>query len=150
MGSPLYFEDFKVGDEFVTLSRTVTEADIVAFAGLSGDYNQLHTDAEFAAGTIFGERIAHGLLGLAITGGLKQRLGIFDGTVMAFLGLTWDFVGPIRIGDTIHVRMVVAETRTTHKPDRGILVQDVELINQDGRTVQKGRHTVMMRCRPQQ
>jgi acyl dehydratase len=150
MGSPLYFEDFAVGDEFVTLSRTVTEADIVAFAGLSGDYNQLHTDAEFAAGTIFGERIAHGLLGLAITGGLKQRLGIFDGTVMAFLGLTWDFVGPIRIGDTIHVRMVVAETRTTHKPDRGILVQDVELINQDGRTVQKGRHTAMMRRRPQQ
>ncbi|HEX5463247.1 MAG TPA: MaoC/PaaZ C-terminal domain-containing protein [Burkholderiales bacterium] len=148
MGSPLYFEDFAVGDEFVTLSRTVTEADIVAFAGLSGDYNQLHTDAEFAKGTLFGERIAHGLLGLAISGGLKQRLGIFDGTVMAFLGLTWDFVGPIRIGDTVHARMIVAETRATHKPDRGILVQEVELINQDGSTVQKGRHTVMMQRRP--
>jgi acyl dehydratase len=148
MGSPLYFEDFAVGDEFVTLSRTVTEADIVAFAGLSGDYNQLHTDAEFAKDTLFGERIAHGLLGLAITGGLKQRLGIFDGTVMAFLGLTWDFVGPIRIGDTVHARMIVAETRATHKPDRGILVQEVELINQDDSTVQKGRHTVMMQRRP--
>ncbi len=147
MGSPLYFEDFTVGDEFVTLSRTVTETDIVAFAGLSGDYNQLHTDAEFAKDTLFGERIAHGLLGLAITGGLKQRLGIFDGTVMAFLGLTWDFVGPIRIGDTVHAKMVVAETRATSKSDRGILVQEVELINQNGSTVQKGRHTVMMRRR---
>lgn len=146
----LYFDDFKVGDEFVTPARTITEADVVNFAGLSGDYNPLHTDEEFGRQTIFGGRIAHGLLGLVVSTGLKQRLGISDGTVMAFLGLTWNFKGPIRFGDTVHVRLRVAEKRETSKPDRGIIKHAVELVNQKGEIVQDGEHLLMVRRRPQQ
>ncbi|MBX6377921.1 MAG: MaoC family dehydratase N-terminal domain-containing protein [Clostridia bacterium] len=145
----LYFEDFQVGDVYTTPGRTVTEHDVMAFAGLSGDYNQLHTDEEFARGTMFGTRIAHGLLGLAIASGLKQRLGLFDGTAMAFLSVrNWDFKGPIKLGDTVHVRLTIADKRETSKPDRGVLVQKVELVNQRGETVQEGEHVLMIRRRP--
>lgn len=145
----MYYEDCNVGDSHVTPARTVTEADVVMFAGLSGDYNPLHTDAEFGKGTIFKERIAHGLLGLAITAGLKARLGLFDGSVVAFLGLTWEFKKPIFFGDTIHARFTIAEKRETKQPDRGIIVQDVQVLNQRGEVVQAGRHTVMIKRRPQ-
>lgn len=102
-----YFEEFEIGDEVETAARTVTETDVMLFAGLSGDYNQLHTDAEFARGTLFGERIAHGLLGLSIASGLASRLGFVEGTAEAFTGLEWKFRGPIKIGDTIRVRLKV-------------------------------------------
>lgn len=145
---PLYFEDVEVGRQFITPARTVTEADIVAFAGLSGDYNPLHTDAEFAKTTIFKARIAHGLLGLAIASGLKARLGTFDGTVVAFLGLTWEFRAPVFIGDTVHVRMTITSKRETRNPDRGVVEQEVELINQKGEVVQKGKHVIMVKRKP--
>jgi acyl dehydratase len=140
-----YFEDCSVGDTHVTPARTITETDVVMFAALSGDYNPLHTDAEFAKTTLFEQRIAHGLLGLAITGGLKARLGLFDGTVVAFLGLTWEFKKPIFFGDTIYARFTIAEKRETKHRDRGIIVQDVDLLNQRGEVVQTGRHTVMVK-----
>src|ERR1051326_2352280 len=108
--TPLYFEDFEQDREYVTRSRTITEADVVAFAGLSGDFNPLHVDEEFAKTTIFGARIAHGLLGLSVASGLINQLGLGEGTVMAFLGLTWNFKGVIRIGDTITVRQLVADS----------------------------------------
>lgn len=142
-----YFEDFELGDEFLTPRRTITEADVAMFAGLSGDYNPLHTDAVMAEQTIFGERIAHGLLGLAVVTGLKQRLGLFDGTVIAFLGITWNFKAPIRIGDTIQTKVVIAEKRDTSKSDRGIIVQHVQLLNQHEEVVQEGHHTLMMKRR---
>ncbi len=145
----LYYEDFDIGDEFVSPARTITEADVVAFAGLSGDYNPLHTDEEFGKQTIFGGRVAHGLLGLAVSTGLKQRMGISDGTVMAFLGVTWNFKGPIRFGDTIKVRLRIAEKRDTSKPDRGIVKHFVELVNQKGEVVQDGEHILMVRRRRQ-
>ena len=84
MSRARHFEDFEVGAETVTDSRTVTEADVVAFAGVSGDYNPLHVDVEFARTTPFGERIAHGLLGLAIASGLVSRTGAIEGTTLAF------------------------------------------------------------------
>jgi acyl dehydratase len=144
----LFLEDYRVGDVFETPARTVTEADVAAFAGLSGDFNPLHTDEEFAKTTIYGQRIAHGLLGLAIVTGLKQRLGISEGSVIAFLGLTWDFLRPLRIGDTVRARLRIAEVRPSRKPGRGVVRQEVELVNQAGEVIQKGEHAVMVRCRP--
>ncbi|MBI5605103.1 MAG: MaoC family dehydratase N-terminal domain-containing protein [Deltaproteobacteria bacterium] len=142
--APHYFDDFYLGQEFITKSRTVTETDIVNFAALSWDTNQLHTDAEFAKTTPFGERIAHGMLGLVIHTGLSQMLGIMEGTVIAFLGLTWNFLLPVRIGDTIHVVQRVKELRETSNPERGILVLEKEVVNQKGETVQKGTTTTLM------
>ncbi len=108
--TPLYFEDVEVGFRFETPSRTVTEADLVAFAGVSGDFNPLHTDAVFAARTIYGERIAHGALVLSLATGLRQRAGVFDGTLMGLLEIrTWRFIAPVRIGDTIRVVNEVTE-----------------------------------------
>src|SRR3990172_4913854 len=94
----LYFEEFEEGYNVVSPGRTITEHDVCAFAGLSGDYNQLHTDAEFCSGTAFGERIAHGMLGLSAATGLAARLGFLDGTALAFLALDWKFRGPILLG----------------------------------------------------
>ena len=144
----LYFEDFEIGREYVTRGRTVTEGDTVAFAGLSGDFNPLHTDAEYARNTIFGERIAHGLLGLSIASGLMTQTVTLEQTVIAFLHLTWNFKGAIKFGDTITVRMRVAEKRETSKPDRGVMRWGVAVINQRGEIVQEGEQTVMLKRRP--
>lgn len=112
----MYFDDFNIGDKFTSPARTVTETDIVMFAGLSGDYNPLHTDAEFCKDTIFGEKIAHGLLGISILTGLSTRLGIFDGSAIAFLGINdWKFKIPILTNDTIHFEMEVVDKRETSK-----------------------------------
>jgi len=139
-----FFEDYAIGAARTSTGRTVTEADIVNFAALSWDTNPLHTDREFAAKTIFGERIAHGLLGIVIHSGLSQMLGIMEGTLLAFLGMTWEFLGPIRIGDTVHVVQRVKEMRETSKPDRGLITFEKELVNQRGEIVQKGTTTVLM------
>jgi acyl dehydratase len=141
---PLYFEDVEVGLRFETPRRTVTEADIVAFAGVSGDFNPLHTDAVFAAGSIYGERIAHGALVLSLATGLRQRVGLFDGTLMGLLEIrSWRFRAPVLIGDTIRVANEVTELRPTSKPDRGIMVQRVEVLKQDD-TVAAGGELVML------
>lgn len=144
-----YYEDFSIGDAFTSPGRTVTESDVTVFAGLSGDYNPLHTDEEFAKETIFGTRIAHGLLGLSMVSGLVMRLGVFDGTVIAFLGLEWTFTGPLFIGDTIHFEMKIIEKRETSKADRGIIVREVLLLNQKNEVVQKGTMTIMMKRKPE-
>ena len=129
------------------MQRTITEADIVNFAGLSGDFNQLHMSEQFAQGTIYGKRIAHGLLGLAVSSGLSQSLRITEGTIIAFLGLSWEFLKPIFIGDTIHMVLTVSEARETSKKDRGIVHFNCELINQHGEMVQKGVRKVMVKRR---
>lgn len=144
----MYFEEFRVGDSWTTGGRTVTEADIVQFAGLSGDFNLLHTDAEYAAHTPFGQRIAHGLLGLAVLAGLTSRLGHFDGSLVAFLGLEWRFTGPIFIGDTIRAVLEIAETRPTRHPERGVVIRRVRLLNQRAEVVQEGTQTFLIRRTP--
>ena len=143
-----YFEEFAVDDEVATHGRTVTEADIVAFAALTGDYNPLHCDAEYAKGTIFEERIAHGLLGLSIASGLLDRLGFITGTVEAFMGLEWKFRGPIKIGDTIHVEAKVTRKKEMRRLGGGLIVFDVALVNQSGGTVQKGQWTALIKSKP--
>ena len=107
-----HFEEFEVGQRITTAGRTVTEADIVAFAALSGDYSAIHTDAEYSRTTPFGRRVAHGLLGLSIASGLAVNTGLLEGTVLAFREISsWKFSLPIFIGDTIHVVMEMVETR---------------------------------------
>ena len=145
---PLSFEDVDVGFRFETAARTVTEADLVAFAGISGDFNPLHTDAAFAAGTIYGERIAHGALVLSLATGLRQRAGLFDGTLLGLVEIRgWRFVAPVRIGDTIRVRNEVRELRPTSKPDRGIMVQRVEVVNQADDVVNDGELVLLVKRR---
>lgn len=144
-----YYEEFTIGEEFVSSGRTVTETDVMLFSGISGDYNPLHTDYEFGKTTQFGECIAHGLLGLSIATGLMARLGLFDGTAIAFLGLEeWSFTKPIFFGDTIHVKLKISEKRETKKPDRGIIYREVLLINQKNEVVQKGMMPIMIKRQP--
>src|SRR5690554_979593 len=109
MGSALYFDDLQVGGRHTSPARTITEADVVNFAGVSGDYNPLHTDAEASKSTPFGQRIAHGLLGLSVASGLAARAGLTEGSVEAFTGLSWKFKAPILFGDT--VRLVAEVSR---------------------------------------
>jgi acyl dehydratase len=145
---PLYFEDVEVGLRFETPRRTVTEADLVAFAGVSGDFNPLHTDAVFAADSIYGERIAHGALVLSLATGLRQRVGLFDRTLMGLLEIrSWRFKAPVLIGDTIRIANEVTELRTTSKPDRGIMVQRVEVIKQDDTVAADGELVLLLRRR---
>ncbi|MBE9473228.1 MAG: MaoC family dehydratase N-terminal domain-containing protein [Chloroflexi bacterium] len=143
-----YFEEFEIGDEIETVARTITEADVVLFAGLSGDYNQLHTDAEFAKGTLFGERIAHGLLGLSIASGLVSRQGFVEGTIEAFTALEWKFRAPIKIGDTVHVHASVRRKKEMPRLGGGFITFDVRLLNQRDETAQKGTWTVLIKSAP--
>ena len=143
-----YFEEFEMGDTVESVGRTITETDIVTFAGLSGDYNQLHTDAEFAKGTIFGERVAHGLLGLAIASGLAQRLGFIEGTAQAFRELGWKFRGAILIGDTIRARFVVCEKKKMRRLGGGLVTFDAVILNQRDEIVQKGKWKILIENAP--
>ena len=143
-----YFEEFEIGDAVESAARTVTETDVVLFAGLSGDYNPLHTDAEFAKGTPFGERIAHGLLGLSITGGLASRLGFIEGTTLAFRGLECKFRGPIRIGDTIRAQFEVSKKKEMPRLGGGLVTFNVTVLNQRDETVQKGTWTALIKSAP--
>ena len=142
------FDAFEVGQRFETPRRTITEADIVAFSGLSGDYTPVHTDEVFAAGTEFGSRIAHGPMGIGMAFGLASRLDLIDGTVVALLGVTWDFEAPVRPRDTIMARIEVLEKRSVKREDRGLLVLGFTLLNQHRTITQRGSARLLMRRRP--
>jgi len=145
----LYFEDFEVGVSHVSAARTITEADVVSFAGLSGDYNPLHTDEEFGKASPFGGRIAHGVLTLAVATGLTNQLAIYEGTTMALMELTVKFTGAVMFGDTVHVLLTPSEKKEHSKrDDRGFVVFDLEVKNQRDETVLKGSWTCLQRRRP--
>ncbi|MCZ2121986.1 MAG: MaoC family dehydratase N-terminal domain-containing protein [Anaerolineales bacterium] len=147
----LYFEEFAVGQVVKTLSRTVSEDAIFSFAGLTGDYNQIHTDAEFAKSTQFGRRIAHGLLGLSIATGLIMRTGMLEGTVLAFREIQeWKFVKPIFIGDTIHAVLTVSETKALPRIGAGALIASVEVCYQTGEVLQKGTLNLLVLSKPKE
>ncbi len=139
------FEEFQVGDVAESPARTITETDVVLFAGLSGDYNPLHTDVEYAKGTIFGQRVAHGLLGLAVASGLAWRTGFLEGTAEALTALDWKFRTPIRIGDTVRLRAEVSKKKEMQRLGGGFVVFSVTLLNQRDEVVQKGTWTVLVR-----
>lgn len=147
----LYFDDFFVGHKIVSPTRTVTESDIVNFAAYTGDYNLIHTDAEYSKNSLAGQRMAHGMLGLSYAMGLNSRT-IFNQqqqkAIIAFYGFTdWKFLKPILIGDTIHVETEIVELIDT-KPDRGIVRREMRLINQRGEVVQSGYVAGLIAKRP--
>ncbi|HSB70309.1 MAG TPA: MaoC/PaaZ C-terminal domain-containing protein [Candidatus Methylomirabilis sp.] len=140
-----YYEDLEVGAEHESPARTITETDIVNFSALSGDWSPVHTDEEYCKQSPYKTRIAHGLLGLAVVEGLKQRIPAFtDVRYMASLYWNYKFSGPILIGDTIRVRIRIESKRETKKPDRGIVVEHVTMLNQRGEVVQEGEHGLMV------
>ncbi len=145
----IYFEEFTLGQTVKTLSRTVSEDAIFNFAGLTGDYNQIHTDAEFAKTTQFGQRVAHGLLGLSIATGLIMRTGFLEGTVLAFREIQdWKFVKPIFIGDTIHALLTVSEMKALPRIGAGALIASVEVKNQNDEVIQKGTLNLLVLSKP--
>lgn len=138
----LYFEDFYVGQTFVTKARTITEADVVNFAALSWDHNRLHTDAQYASQSPYGKRIAHGLLGTVAHTGLAYQLT--EESLVALLEMTWQFKQPIFIGDTIRVRQVVKDMRPVSAGDKGIVTFEKKVLNQNEEIVQTGTTTVLL------
>jgi acyl dehydratase len=138
----LYFDDFHLGQKFVSKSRTLTEADIVNFAALSWDHNQLHTDAQYAGQTQYGKRIAHGLLGVVTHAGLTYQLT--EDSILALLEINWKFHLPIYIDDTIHVEQTVKDLRESSTGDRGILIFEKEVKNQKNEVVQTGTTTILL------
>lgn len=141
------YEDLFVGMRFRSPGRTITDADVVGFAGLTGDFSELHTSDVYARNSEFGRRVAHGMLGLAYAHGLMwARTGELRETAIAFLGISdWRFVAPIFIGDTIFVNYTLAELRDSKsRPTQAIATFDVELVNQDGDVVQRGRKALLV------
>jgi acyl dehydratase len=141
------YEDLHVGLSFRSPGRTITDADLVGFAGLTGDYSELHTSDVYAAASQFGRRVAHGMLGLAYAHGLMwARTGELRQTVIAFLGIgDWRFVAPIYIGDTIFVNYAIATMRdSSSKPTQAIVTFDVELVDQDSRLLQQGQKSILV------
>jgi acyl dehydratase len=145
---PKYLEDLAVGDTFTSAARTITETDVVAFAGLSGDFNPIHTDVEFASATPYGQRVVYGLLGLSMLTGLLDRTGLFSGTAIAMLGIRdWTFTAPLFIGDTISFRLTITGVRRASSGDRGVVERHFELINQRDVVVQQGHIDILVRAR---
>ena len=146
----MYFEEFEAGLKIVTSGRTITETDIVNFAGLSGDYNQIHIDAEFSKTSPFGRRVAHGLLVLSIVSGLAVQSGFMEGTIMAFREINeWKFSRPVVIGDTIHTILEVTETKALRRLGGGAITLKLTVINQQGEIVQTGTWTALIASKPE-
>jgi acyl dehydratase len=137
-----FFSEFEVGQVYESGGRTITEADVVAFAGLSGDYNPLHTDATFAAKTPFGQRVAHGMLAASISTGLGQTLGIFEGTTLALLAQTFEFKAPVFFGDTIRMRLVVDTVTPSSKGGKGVVLFRSAILKHDDTVAVSGSWTV--------
>jgi acyl dehydratase len=145
----MYWEEWEIGAEFESPARTVTEADIVMFAALSGDYNPLHVNEEYCKTTLFGTRIAHGPLVYAIVAGLLFQLHLYDDTLIAFLGFeNLKFTGPVKPGDTIHAKVKVLEKRETSRPDRGVMKRELKVFNQRGEVVQEAVQNFLLKRRP--
>jgi acyl dehydratase len=143
-----YFEDMSVGDVFVTGARTITSTDIVNFACLSGDFNEVHTNWEYAKASPFGEPIAHGPLVYSIAAGLVYASGINEGTLIALLGVDeWKMSAPVKHGDTITVESEVVGSRPTSKPGRGVITFDRRIVNQRGEIVQQITSSYLYRAR---
>jgi len=146
-----YFEEFVVGEKTITEKRTITEADIMEFARLSGDVNRIHTDPEFSKTTPFGKQIAHGLLGMSIASGLAWETGILDGTVIAFREVKeWKFVKPVFIGDTIYTELETIETKALPRIGGGSVTITLEVKNQSDDVCHRGTWVVLMMSKPKE
>jgi len=145
---PLYWEDFEPGRAFVAGPRPLREADVRAFADLSGDANPIHLDAGAAQAAGFEAPVAHGVLGLAAATGLASGLELTRGTLIALVGIEWRFRGPVFWDDAVSLRLTVVGRRPSGKPDRGIVTLAAELRNQRGELVQEGEFVELVRRRP--
>ena len=139
-----YFEDWEVGDEYVTMARTVTLADIERYCGLTGDYNPLYTDEEFAKKEIYGTRIAPEFLIHSISTGQVNQTRLFEGTTLAFVGLDINFVNPVKPGDTIITKGKLVEKKETGKTKRGIVNFYAEVLNQRDEIITKSNRYIML------
>jgi len=146
----MWFEDFEIGRPMHTVGRTITEHDVYVFAGLTGDAYELHTNEEYARTTVFGTRIAHGMLGLAIMHGLICRTLHVEGTGVAMIG--WEKIvhrAPIRIGDTVRTRWkAISKRKSRSRPGVGVVVEFLELLNQRDEVVLEGEYSSLVRMRP--
>ncbi len=144
----LYFEEFEVGTTLRTRGRTITEADLVQFAALTGDFNPMHTDAEYSRNSFMGQRVAHGMLTISYAVGQAYQLGILERTVLGFRGLEMKFSSPVFIGDTIHAELKVAETKAARRLGGGVVTLDIRILKQDGAVAQKGSLSLLMMSKP--
>jgi len=145
----LYFDDVEVGQEWESLGRTVTEADIVNFAGVSGDFNAIHMDHAFARSTMFGRPLAHGLLVLSMASGLLMYAPPMR--TLAFVAIReWSFKAPVFAGDTIHTHCKVLEKELRGRGRRGVITWQRQILNQDNNVVQEGTTITMVETRPAQ
>ena len=140
-----YFEQFEIGRKLVTAARTITETDIVNFAGMTGDYNQIHTDAEYAAQDTFGQRVAHGMLVQSIATGLAVQSGVIEGTVLAFREQSAKFSLPVFIGDTVHVELEITEKKALPRLGGGNINMKYGVYNQHGKAVQRGDWVMLIK-----
>ena len=141
----LHFEQLQTGDSVNRATRTITETDLVNFAALSGDWNLIHTDAEYSKGHMFGQRVAHGLLILSVASGLSVRLGFLEETTLAFRSIDWKMQRPVFIGDTIHVRITVEETKPMARLGGGLVNFKVEVLNQKDEICQRGNWEMLVK-----
>jgi acyl dehydratase len=145
----LYYEEFDLGQSFESAARTITETDIVNFAGVSGDFTSIHTDAVYSEASFFGQRVAHGLLVLSIASGLAIRSGVLEGTVIAFREISsWKFSKPVFIGDTVHVLLEVAEKKPMPRLNGGSVMLEVKVQNQSDETVMRGFWNALVQNKP--
>lgn len=143
-----YLEDFNVGQVFTSSGRTVTEADLTFFSMLSGDWNPIHSNAEFCKQTRFGQRLVHGVYGMAICTGMLHEFGIFNSSVVAMLGFkNWVFKAPIYVNDTLHLELEITEVEADTGRQRGRVGREFRLINQDNVIVQQGNSDVLVLMR---
>jgi acyl dehydratase len=144
----LWFEEFQEGLSIETRGRTITEADVINFAGISGDFNPMHTDAEYVKNHPYGTRVAHGALIFSIATGLAYQLGFLEETAIAFTGFEMKLRAPVFIGDTIKVSATVSKRRAMAAAGGGLVTFDVKVLNQKGEVTQKGEWTMMIRSNP--
>ncbi|MBI1279627.1 MAG: dehydratase [Anaerolineaceae bacterium] len=143
-----YFEEIEIDQTMVTRGRTITETDIVQFAALTGDYNPMHTNAEYMKNHPMGQRVAHGMLTLSYAVGQLYQLGFMERTVLAFRGLEMKFSLPVFIGDTVHVRLTVKEKKEMKRLGGGNVIAEVKILNQEGKTVQSGTMELLLASKP--
>lgn len=144
----LYFDAFTIGRTATSPTRTITAADIMTFANLSGDFNKIHTDSDYAKTTSYGQRIAHGLLVQAIASGLTLQTGLLDETAVAFREMTCKFSAPVFIDDTICVALKVVEKKEMRRLNVGNVLVQFRVIKQDDTIVQRGNWRFLVKLRP--
>lgn len=146
MSHSMFYGDFEPGQVFVSQGRTMTETDLQMFSMLTGDWNPVHNDAEFAKTTKFGERLMHGAFGIGLGIGLMHTLGIFEDSAVALLDVAeWKFLEPVYIGDTLHLRLTILDKSLGTSGNTGRIGRRFELINQHGRPAHSGRADVLVR-----